>query len=215
MLTVSVAILSDGDVNWRPDSYRVDQFGFRLEVDFPTVKLLDYDEQTLMAIDNPFAMVTLAHLQTIAAGKDDEIRLATKTGLARLLFQKGYDREYVRSLFNFIHWILNLPPALELQFQEQIEDLQDKKMEYMNPWQERGYLRGMEQGQIEGAMLFKEILQTVRRRFGIESMVELMDRDDKLEVDTLKDVLLFIGVAKSINDVIDYIENYDFDNDDA
>jgi hypothetical protein len=42
---MSLAILSDQQASWRPQSYHYDQFGCRLTFQFPIIKLLDYQEQ--------------------------------------------------------------------------------------------------------------------------------------------------------------------------
>jgi hypothetical protein len=39
---ISLAILADEDPNWRPSWYGYDRWGFRLGMEFPVVKLLDY-----------------------------------------------------------------------------------------------------------------------------------------------------------------------------
>ncbi len=42
---ISLAILGDERVNWRPDSYNYTIAGCEVSLKFPTVKLLDYEER--------------------------------------------------------------------------------------------------------------------------------------------------------------------------
>ena len=58
---ISLAILGDERVNWRPDSYNYTIAGCEVSLKFPTVKLLDYEESwsELEASSNPFATETL------------------------------------------------------------------------------------------------------------------------------------------------------------
>ena len=42
--SISLAILEDERVNWRPDSYNYTIAGCEVSLKFPTVKLLDYEE---------------------------------------------------------------------------------------------------------------------------------------------------------------------------
>jgi hypothetical protein len=42
--------------------------------------------------------------------------LPTKTALTRRLYQKGWSRQDVLSLYTFIDWVVALPPELELNY---------------------------------------------------------------------------------------------------
>ena len=42
---VSLAVLGDGEPNWRPDRYQEAHFGCQFDFKFPIVKLLDYAQQ--------------------------------------------------------------------------------------------------------------------------------------------------------------------------
>ena len=65
---ISLAILGDERVNWRPDSYNYTIASCELTLKFPTVKLLDYEARwsELEASTNPFAIIVMAHLKTKA-----------------------------------------------------------------------------------------------------------------------------------------------------
>jgi hypothetical protein len=69
---VSVAILGDERPWWRPQSYGYSLGSYRLSLEFPTVKLLDYQQRwpELEASSNPFAIMVMAHLKTKATTGD-------------------------------------------------------------------------------------------------------------------------------------------------
>ncbi|MEM6754261.1 MAG: hypothetical protein AAF630_14955, partial [Cyanobacteria bacterium P01_C01_bin.38] len=56
---ISLAVLADNNPNWRPQSYGYQLGGCRVSLEFPTVKLLDYEAQwqTLEETENPFGLV--------------------------------------------------------------------------------------------------------------------------------------------------------------
>ncbi|MEM7232661.1 MAG: transposase, partial [Planctomycetota bacterium] len=61
---VSLAVLTDANPEFRPQRLRFERWGYLLRFEFPSVKLLDWNDRTeeLKASRNPFALVTLAHL---------------------------------------------------------------------------------------------------------------------------------------------------------
>ena len=73
----SFAVLADDNPHWQPDSFGYEVGGSRHYLEFPIAKLLRYANQidALLTSDNPFALVTAAHLQT--RGKNSE-RLQVK-----------------------------------------------------------------------------------------------------------------------------------------
>jgi len=67
----SMAVLADDSADWKPQQWGYDVFDCQMAIRFPVAKLTDYaaQEQTLADDPNPFALVTLAHLQTKATRK--------------------------------------------------------------------------------------------------------------------------------------------------
>ena len=68
----SMAVLADDSANWKPQEFGFEVLGCKHTLQFPVAKLLDYAEreQSLQDDPNPFALVTLAHLQTRATRQD-------------------------------------------------------------------------------------------------------------------------------------------------
>ncbi len=126
---ISLAILADDDPDWRPSHYGNGRWGCRGGIEFPIAKLLDYapDWQELEANPNPFAVVVLAHLKTLETRENPADRQAWKTRLIKGLYNRGMSREDVRQFFRFIDWMMDLPPALEKLFWQEIEKFQEEK----------------------------------------------------------------------------------------
>jgi hypothetical protein len=87
---LSLAILTDRSPDWRPGHYEHEAFGCRVQMDFPTVKLLDYRDRIteLEQSDNPFALVVLAHLRSLFSR--GEAKKEFKKHLIRLTRRRGY-----------------------------------------------------------------------------------------------------------------------------
>ncbi|WP_295882092.1 hypothetical protein [uncultured Thiohalocapsa sp.] len=82
-----------------------------------SVKLLDYAgrEAALVASDNVFATVVLAHLANQATRGDAQARFARKLHLTRRLYERGLPRQTIIDLYRFLDWLMRLPEDLELQ----------------------------------------------------------------------------------------------------
>jgi hypothetical protein len=126
---ISLAILADEEASWRPDHYGYGRWGFRTEIRFPVVKLLDYAPhwQALEVDPNPFAVVVLAHLKTLETRHAPADRHTWKVRLVKGLYERGMEAEHVRRLFRFIDWVIDLPPALDRMFWQEIHEYQEEK----------------------------------------------------------------------------------------
>ena len=119
---VSLAVLGDSDLNWRPSSYHTNRWGCRVGIEFPIVKLLDYtaQTQTLEQNLNPFARLVYAHLQTQATTRDARERLTRKLQLILGMQGLGYSEDTILELFRFIDLMMTLPPELDQAFDAEI-----------------------------------------------------------------------------------------------
>ena len=164
---VSLAVLADQRIDWRPDGFSWDLWGCRVGIHFPVVKLLDYakDWTSLEASDNPFAVCTMAHLKAMETKKDLQKRRQWKVNLARRLYDQGHDRKYVINLFRFIDWILTLPEELTREFWQEIQIIEkEKAMPYVTSIERLGMQQGLQQGS------GKVLLHQVMKKFGGVSM---------------------------------------------
>lgn len=148
----SLVILTDAETNYRPNTYKKSLWGTELRFKFPIVKLLDYavNWEKLEKNSNPFAIVTMAQIKAKTV-KEEAQRKAWKVHLVKMLFQRGYAKQTILELFNFIDWLVKLPEDLELQFSQEIEEFEEEnKMRYMNTIERQGFEKGILQGKAEG-----------------------------------------------------------------
>jgi hypothetical protein len=132
----SMAVLADGTPSWKPQAFSYEVLDCQMGIRFPIAKLLDYADraEALESDPNPFALVTLAHLQTRATRTDPQARYAAKWKLVQLLYRRGWNKQRIIDLFLVIDWMMTLPETLKSQLWQNLNNLeQEKRMAYVVP----------------------------------------------------------------------------------
>ena len=117
------------------------------------VKLRDWagERAALEADPNPFAAIVLAHLAAQDTRQDVVARSLAKFALTRRLYNLGYDKNQILTLFNFIDWMLQLPDALAIQFRDALQQFEEERtMSYITSIERLGREEGREEGLREG-----------------------------------------------------------------
>ncbi len=206
---VSLAVLTDDRPNWKPRRFGYDLWDCSVSLEFPVIKLLDYqhDFDMLMRNDNPFAIVTMAHLKTLETRKEPDRRLRWKFNLTKMLYERGYSKQDVLDLFRFIDWIMVLPEDMDKRFSEKMAEYQEeKKMRYVTTIERIGIEKGLEKGIEEGLEkglrqeACKLLTRLLTKRFGDlpEWTVEKMQNAPIEELENWIERLLTV---KNIEDV--------------
>ena len=146
---VSLAVLSDDHDEWRPDSYSYALWGCRVSLQFPMVKLLDYQTRGdfLSESTNPFAVIVAAHLTTQQTSQDPQGRYQGKLRLAKSLYQRGYSRQDILELFRLIDWMMTLPDQIESEFKQEIRRFEeDLQMPYVTSFERLARQEGLDEG---------------------------------------------------------------------
>jgi hypothetical protein len=141
----SIAIFADDLVSWNPKPFRYGMWGTSMSLDYKGIKLLDYKENWsyLETVDNPFAIVVMAHLKALETKKNSALRKQWKTELTKLLYEKGYLEKEVLNLYSFIDWVLSLPKELEEIFLQELNVYEkEKNMPYVTNAERIGEKRG-------------------------------------------------------------------------
>jgi len=162
---MSVAVLGDTQRSWRPESFGYELWGSRAGLQFVPVKLLDWEArwEALERLENPFALIVMAHLRTITTRRSPGTRYDWKLRIARALYKSGLKREDVLELFRFLDWIMALPPALEQGFSDTVNvELEEHGMPYVTSWERQGVQKGLEQGLRQGLLLGLQDVLLVR-----------------------------------------------------
>jgi hypothetical protein len=170
----SLAILGDERPKWRPESYSYELWGCRIRLEFPSIKLLDYQAQwaELEQSRNPFAVLVMAHLHTLATKRKPTERYELKWSLIRRLYERGFTRIEIQSLFRFIDWLMILPPELAYKLRQTLTEYEEEqKMNYISSIEQiaikeglqKDLQKGVEQGILQKA--HEDILEVLTVRF--------------------------------------------------
>jgi predicted transposase/invertase (TIGR01784 family) len=155
---VSCAILTDEQKKWRPDHFEIGLADSYLRSKYLVIKLIDFvtELSLLEKSANPFASIIIAQLTALESKtKPDEERKKVKFSLTKRLYEKGFDRTAIINLYTFIDWLIGLPKPLELEYRNEVYQLEEaKKMPYINNAEkfglEKGRAEGLEKGREEG-----------------------------------------------------------------
>ena len=114
----------------------------------------------------------MAHLKTKETRKDAQTRKEWKSRLTRRLYEQGYERQDILTLFRFIDWIMELPEGLKQAFRDEVEQYEpERQMPYVTSIEHRVEVRGEERGARN-----KEVeiaLNTLRKEFSLETIAEV------------------------------------------
>jgi len=176
----SLALLTDASKRWRPAAFSYGLLGCRMRIDFPVVKLQDYAGRVdqLLTSENPFALVTVAHLLTQETKGDVHRRRTAKWRLTKLLYERDWDRRRIIDLYRVIDWIMSLPQELDARLRDDILYFERRNtMAYMSSIErigmEIGRKEGLQAGLKEG---LKEGLQEGRRVALAETLALLLNQ---------------------------------------
>ncbi len=186
---VSLAVLIDKDVRYKPNEYKRVFCEFELRFRFPVVKLIEYrgKEEELSKEKNPFGLFVLAYLREVEAGRDVRKKLFWKVTLVKMLYERGYSKEEVLRFYRFIDWMIELPEELTREFHEEIRKYEEVRgMEYITTAEkigmEKGIQQGIQQGMIEEAR--EMVIEVLEEKFGVVpiSVVEKVKSLNEREV---------------------------------
>ena len=190
----SLAVLADDDPAWRPTDFRSSLFGCEAGLRFPAVKLLDLaaHEAALEASANPFARVVLAHLKARQTHDDPAGRHAWKIRLVRGLYERGFSPKDVRELFRLIDWLMELPPALNGVFRQEVDKIQEERhMPFVTSIERVCLCEGLRMG----------IESLLRVRFGDEGLQLMPEIHEIYEEEKLQAILKALETAASPDEV--------------
>ncbi|MCW5933566.1 MAG: hypothetical protein KIT45_04595 [Fimbriimonadia bacterium] len=154
------------------------------------LKLLDFENQmeALEREPEPLAWVVLAYLKKLATRDDLRLRVSERLHLVRNLVKQGYNVEEAVSLFRLLEFMLDLPPQLELEFDQQLKELKQEMPEttLLSRFERQAMERGRQEGRQEGLLLAREsLIEVLRAKFGktprsLEAQVHRMEDPDQL-----------------------------------
>jgi hypothetical protein len=177
----SMALLADGRARWKPDSFHYTLFDCEVGIRFPMVKLSEYgtDVEQLLENANVFSLVTAAHILTQQTRGQHVKRHAAKWRLARLLYDRDWDRQRIIDLFNVIDWMMQIPKPLQAKLMSDIADLErNYRMPYVSSFERLGRTEGRCDGirevvEYQLSLRFGTLSPSIRERIANASASEL------------------------------------------
>ena len=181
---VSLAILGDNQPSWRSQEYSYERWGCRLSLQFPIVKLLDYEARwlELEQSDSPFAVLVMAHLRTQATTQDLTGRLRWKLSLIKRMYELGYSRDKISQLFRLLDRLMTLPPDLDLNFKTELKRFEaEKEMRYITSIERIGIAEGIQQSiakilKLRFQDVPPELVEQLNKLYDIESLNQLLEK---------------------------------------
>ncbi|MEQ9105377.1 MAG: hypothetical protein RIE53_11855 [Rhodothermales bacterium] len=195
---VSLALLADEQMGWRPRVFETGMWGCSVRFDFPVAKLMDFREcqDELATSDSPFALLLLAifKAQDLAGDSPGIVleRSRWKLQTFRSLYERGWSPTRIRQLFRFLDWIVRLPEDVDDQLHVELAKTEEgKQMTYITSFERYGMRKGMETGMEKGRLenAKESIVDALEVRFGAVTP-EIRTRIGQLtDVDTCKVLL--------------------------
>jgi hypothetical protein len=146
---VSVAILTRSDLIDDAGFFTLRAYGSGVDFRYLTFCLTDYDRAELDADGNPMALVVLASQERERARRRGD-RFNIKLFLIRRLFERGYEREEIAALFEFIDWVIRLSDDDDERFWQEVKAIEEvNKMPFITTPQRIGLRQGFQQMVIE------------------------------------------------------------------
>jgi hypothetical protein len=198
---ISLALLTDTDSNYRPTTFQISRWGFKLFIQIPLIKLIDYQEkwEKLEQTPNPFAIVVRCFLKTIETKGSERERYGWKRRFLIELYDKGLTRETIFFLYQFIDLIMYLSEELEEALTEEIATIEeDRKMSIITSAERIGRKKGKIEGKIEG--LHESIYDIFEVKFG-KNIYELYAQLKQIQdIETLQQIRLGLKKAQTLEE---------------
>ena len=179
---VSMAILTTSEEGTGEGKYELKAYGSGVDFRYLCFRVVDYDRDKLEEYPNPIAMVVSASQEREKAKRKGEMFNA-KRYLMRKLYERGYRRDEIRGLFEFIDWILQLSDEEEDIVWEDVKELEEVKgMPYVTSGERIGMRKGLEQGLQQGFLVEgrEMVLEVLDERFG-EVSFDISNAVNKIE----------------------------------
>jgi hypothetical protein len=184
-----IAILTGAEKGTEEGKYELKAYGSGVDFRYLCFKLIDYDREKLLNDPNPIAIVVLASQERERAKQRGD-RFNAKRYLIRRLYEREYNRNEIRELFEFIDWVLQLSDYEEDLIWEEVKELEEVKgMPYITSVERIGMRKGMEKGLQQGLLEDgrEMILEALDERFGEEVPSFISNAVNQIENrDTLK-----------------------------
>jgi len=156
-LVSALAIFTGQDGNRMPGRYSYEYRGTRLTYEYPTLSIKAFSDEELENSPNPFAQVILAaRLRLMEEQVPEDQLLDMKLSAAKRLIQKGFDKEKIKVIFNFLrNYVLFEKPETYRKFDNQFKETEKSDVMKMDDFVK---MVAREEGIVETSTTFVENL---------------------------------------------------------
>ena len=211
----SFAVLGDPVQDWRPDSFGYSQWGSGADAHFRVKKLLDYagHEEELAHDSNPFAIITLAHMKTLATQRNNESRLEWKVRILDYVCSQEWPEVRKVDLVRCLDLMMPVPRPMQQKFDriwKRYEEegkmptalMSHREREWLKEGRKAGQEEGRKAGQEEGKLSEARtaLLEALDAKYGraADTVAENIKRLDDLAL--LRALLRSAVTAPSLDD---------------
>ncbi len=191
---VALAILTDENVNYRPNYYERKTWNTTIRYDFGMYKLLDHEEMEFEQSSNPFASVmqiARSFIRNKSLKTDDDL-LSLKLQLFKTMCAKGYRKEVIRKIANFIKlYVFFKNHEYFIKFEKEFDNITNNqptmgileliKQKTLEEAERIGKEKGKEEGISEGITngiskeRRKSISKMLAKKFDFEMIADILE----------------------------------------
>jgi len=125
----AIAILLNRTGKNKYNTYKYEYGKTTINYNYRTFALFETSEEELIRNKNVFSIVILASRYAIQFKDDEKRRTAFKFKLARLAFERKYDKQKIVDLLGFVYYVINLSDEEETKFKNTV----NIKLDAMEP----------------------------------------------------------------------------------
>lgn len=147
----AIAILGDGNRNYRPSVYEEGLLGTKLTYEFTGYKILDQDEAALRVDPNPFAVIVLTALMAIKEKRaDDEVLRGIKRDLYFEMKRRKMSKHTRTGIYDFLKYYVSFEDSNQFAiFESETAQLEERSTEAMGTTEyllDKAERKGIEKG---------------------------------------------------------------------
>lgn len=158
---ISLGIVGYPDAGEITGHYEYGKWGCRASLDYPVVRLFDYEErwEELEQNPNPFALVVMAHIASYRTIRNPESRLRWKVRLMRELQRQGrLSDDEIADIFRFLDLVMPLPLDLAGEYITEVEKAEEEQAmprigQFEQMVEARGAVQAMREAVLEALQL--------------------------------------------------------------
>lgn len=136
---------------------------------------------------------------------NSEERLVEKFRLTRRLYEQGLKRKEILNFYKFIDWVMTLPNALEIRYNEAVYKLgKEPHMTYITSAERIGMQKGYEKGIAEGREEAERAILDQLLRYKFQNIpAHYQEKISRMDTTTLLTLITRVMKISSVEEIFD------------